>query len=94
MDDKTHTEPEQPSGLSRSVQRQKLLADVAQLFLNPQSFDTQIEQALQWMGQDAEVSRIYIFEDSADGLTTTNTYEWCKQGILQQNKENQEVPDE
>ena len=92
MDDKTHTEPEQPSGLSRSVQRQKLLADVAQLFLNPQSFDTQIEQALQWMGQDAEVSRIYIFEDSADGLTTTNTYEWCNLDIEPQIQELQEVP--
>ena len=92
MDDKTHSEPEQPSGLSRSVQRQKLLADVAQLFLNPQPFHTQLEQALQWMGQDADVSRIYIFEDSADGLTTSNTYEWCNQDIEPQIQELQEVP--
>lgn len=92
MDDKTFGEQEQPHSLSRSVQRQKLLADVAQLFLNPMLFHVQLEQALQWMGQDAEVSRIYIFEDSPNGLTTSNTYEWCNLGIEPQIQELQGVP--
>ena len=75
----------------RSVQRQRLLADVAQLFLGTKPFSEQINLALQWMGADAEVSRIYIFEDSIDGLSTSNTFEWCNSGIEPQIQELQGV---
>jgi len=78
--------------LSRSVQRQRLLADVAQLFLANRAFSEQINQALLWIGNDAGVSRIYIFEDSPDGSTTSNTYEWCNAEIEPQIDELQEVP--
>lgn len=72
---------------SRSVQRQRLLADVAQLFLGTKPFSEQINLALQWMGADAEVNRIYIFEDNIDGLSTSNTFEWCNSGIEPQIQE-------
>lgn len=75
----------------RSVQRQRLLADVAQLFLGTKPFSEQINLALQWMGADAEVSRIYIFEDSIDGLSTSNTFEWCNSGIEPQIQELQGI---
>ena len=77
---------------SRSLQRQRLLADVAQLFLGVEAFPKQIHQALGWIGADANVSRIYIFEDSPDGTTTSNTYEWCNTGIEPQIQELQDVP--
>jgi len=77
---------------SRSVQRQRLLADVAQLFLSNKAFSEQINQALLWIGNDAGVSRIYIFEDSPDGSTTSNTYEWCNEKIEPQIDELRDVP--
>lgn len=77
---------------SRSVQRQRLLADVAQLFLANKAFSEQINQALLWIGNDAGVSRIYIFEDSPDGSSTSNTYEWCNADIEPQIDELQDVP--
>ncbi len=42
---------------------------------------TAINQVLALMGTRANVSRVYIFEDSADGKYCTNTFEWCAQGI-------------
>jgi len=77
---------------SRSVQRQRLLADVAQLFLANKAFSEQINQALLWIGNDAGVSRIYIFEDSPDGSSTSNTYEWCNEKIEPQIDYLQDVP--
>ena len=36
------------------------------------------------MGLQFNVSRVYIFEDSPDGLFMSNTFEWCNQGISPQ----------
>ncbi len=40
-----------------------------------------IQSVLQLIAQDFNFSRGYIFETTKDGLYTSNTYEWCEEGI-------------
>lgn len=40
-----------------------------------------IQKMLEIIGRAYDVSRVYIFEDTEDGLYTKNTYEWCAEGI-------------
>ena len=46
-----------------------------------------INQLLEIVGRQVDVSRVYIFEDDEDGSISSNTFEWCKEGI-QPEKEN------
>lgn len=43
-----------------------------------------INTILKIVGLQFNVSRVYIFEDSPDGLFMSNTFEWCNQGISPQ----------
>ncbi|NMS89846.1 diguanylate cyclase [Clostridioides difficile] len=45
------------------------------------NFDQSIKEVLSLIGKQFEVSRAYIFENAEDNLTTSNTYEWCNEGI-------------
>ncbi|MCM1165733.1 MAG: diguanylate cyclase [Lachnospiraceae bacterium] len=40
-----------------------------------------INRVLALVGKTFEVSRMYIFEDTDDGLYTRNTFEWCNEGV-------------
>ena len=40
-----------------------------------------INQALRFVGENFDVSRVYIFEDSDDGAYCSNTFEWCAEGV-------------
>lgn len=40
-----------------------------------------INQALRFVGENFDVSRVYIFEDSEDGAYCSNTFEWCAKGV-------------
>ena len=55
-------------------------------------FSVRVNRALQRIGEHTGVSRVYIFEDAADGATTNNTYEWCNRGIAPQIEELQGFP--
>lgn len=46
--------------------------------------DQTINMILEVVGKQFNVSRAYIFENSEDGRYTSNTYEWCNEGILPQ----------
>jgi len=61
--------------------QQKLLADVAQLLNKPDDFDEIINTVLKLVGKHANVSRAYIYENTSDEQFTSNTYEWCNEGI-------------
>lgn len=41
-----------------------------------------IKEVLALVGQQSEVSRAYIFENSADDTYCSNTFEWCAEGIV------------
>ncbi|MDO4540212.1 MAG: EAL domain-containing protein [Syntrophomonadaceae bacterium] len=40
-----------------------------------------ISQVLELLGEYYDLSRAYIFEDSADSLYSSNTFEWCAEGV-------------
>ena len=46
-----------------------------------------VQDILNMIGQKMNVSRVYVFENSDDNTTCSNTYEWCNQGITAE-KEN------
>lgn len=43
--------------------------------------ETAIEELLAMAGRQMNVSRVYIFENSADNRCCSNTFEWCNDGI-------------
>jgi len=61
--------------------QQKLLADIAQLLNKSDNFDDIINVVLRLIGQHTDVSRVCIYENTPDELFTSNTYEWCNEGI-------------
>lgn len=42
---------------------------------------TAVNSILEIVGRSYQVSRVYIFENSADNLQCSNTFEWCAEGI-------------
>ena len=40
-----------------------------------------VNSILALMGKQMNASRVYVFENDADGLSCSNTYEWCNEGI-------------
>lgn len=73
-------------------QQQKLLADVAQFLNKPGDFDHIINTVLKLVGEHSNVSRVYIFENTADEQFTSNTHEWCNEGIAGKKEELQRLP--
>lgn len=51
-----------------------------------------IDATLALLGQQMDVSRVYIFENSDDGLYMNNTFEWCNKGISAEKDTLQNVP--
>ncbi len=72
--------------------QQKLLADVTQLLNKSDDFDSVINTVLKLVGQHSNVSRVYICENTADERFTSNTHEWCNEGITEKKDEFQMVP--
>lgn len=50
-----------------------------------------INSILEMLGRQFSVSRVYIFEDAEDGKSTSNTFEWCNEGIEPQREFLQDV---
>jgi diguanylate cyclase (GGDEF)-like protein/PAS domain S-box-containing protein len=57
------------------------ISEIALIFVTSGDFDTQLNRALAIAGEYLGISRCYLFLDSEDGTTTTNTHEWCAEGI-------------
>ena len=52
-----------------------------QKLYSSQDMETAINEILSMAGQQMNVSRVYIFENSEDNRFCSNTYEWCNVGI-------------
>lgn len=78
--------------LNHLYEHQKLIADISQLLSNPDLLESSLNDILKILGEHSQVSRIYIFENSQDGLTTSNTYEWCNENITPQIDELKDLP--
>lgn len=70
----------------------KLVSRIALTFTNLDNFDRQINSVLEILGKELVVSRVYIFQDNENGMTTSNVYEWCNEGITQQIDNMQSLP--
>ena len=78
--------------LKHFINQQKLLVDVAQLLNKPGDFDYIINTVLKLIGQHSNVSRVYVFKNTEDEQFTSNTHEWCNEGIIEKKDEFQMFP--
>lgn len=80
--------------LEERGQIEAIISDISTRFINL-SFDKlgpEIDRALQQIGQQIGFDRSYVFELDANGLTMTNTHEWCAKGVESQLSRLQKVP--
>lgn len=59
----------------------KLAQYTFRMLYNSIDVNTAVEHLLEIVGRAYDVSRVYIFESSADGLMCNNTFEWCNIGV-------------
>ncbi len=57
------------------------ISEIALIFVTNDDFDVQLKKALAIVGEKLGVSYCHLFLDSPDGATTSNTHEWCAQGM-------------
>ncbi|QGY45683.1 PAS domain S-box protein [Maribellus comscasis] len=78
--------------IAHNLKQQEILSRISLNYNSFEDFDKKTNETLRIIGQHVNVSRAYIFENSAEGKTTSNTFEWCAEGIKPQIKELQNVP--
>lgn len=78
--------------LQQNLRQQEILSEIALELNLLDGFGKRINTVLEKIGTHIDISRVYIFEDSPDGLTTSNTFEWCKKEIKPQIDELQDIP--
>jgi len=68
---------DEQSGLAENY----LIYDVFRRLYHTNDGDEAIRDIMEMVGREMEVSRVYIFENSPDQKTCSNTYEWCNVGV-------------
>lgn len=58
-----------------------LVQQAFQTLYKSEDVENSVNSILGIIGQQFDVSRVYIFENSGDGSYCTNTFEWCNTGI-------------
>lgn len=67
--------------LKFNPEQQEILSQISISFNNSDDFSTQLKRCLRLIGQYLNVSHVNIYEEAPDGLTVSNTYEWCNTGM-------------
>ncbi len=78
--------------LLRNLALNELLSEISYILNTNEDFKTKINEVLVKLGQFTNVSRVYIFENSPNQKTTSNTFEWCNEGVEPQKNNLQDVP--
>lgn len=80
--------------IHKQVSFQDLLIRTANKLINvkPEQLDDTIQESLQDIGMFVDADRSYIFVYDIENKTTSNTYEWCREGIEPQIDNLQEIP--
>jgi len=78
--------------LKQNLLQQELLSEIALEINSLFEFEVRVKTILSKIGNHTNVSRVYIFEDAQDGLSTSNTFEWCNENISPQLGELQNIP--
>ncbi len=60
-----------------NLSQQSLLADISMKFNSLIDFDSKTNEILSMLGNNTNVSRVYIFEVNETGTHASNTFEWC-----------------
>jgi len=73
---------------------QQLLVDLAKGFINivPDKVDSHLQEMLGAIGSFANMDRTYIFMHDYERQTTSNTHEWCAEGIAPEIDNLQDIP--
>lgn len=83
----SQTDVAEAAVMDQKLADQNLTGYVLDILSRSHSMEKSINQLLEIVGRQVDVSRVYIFEDDEDGSISSNTFEWCKEGI-QPEKEN------
>lgn len=80
--------------LNKLVNLQNLLTHLATEFINIPLEDSSkaIDRLLALIGQELEVDRVYIFDYDLVNNLTSNTYEWCAEGVSPEIENLKDVP--
>ena len=78
--------------LEYNLKQQELLAEIALDLNNYVEFEKSIHAVLDALLKHTQVSRIYIFENTLDGLACKNTFEVCNVGVEPQIEQLQYTP--
>ena len=76
------------------IQMQKSLMNLAASFINIpiEEIRNAINRSLEEVGHFVHADRVYIFDYDHEAQTTSNTYEWCEEGIAPQIENLQDIP--
>lgn len=69
-----------------------MISEIALVFVTGESFDVQVNRSLAIIGRHLGISRSYLFLDSDDGKSTTNTHEWCAEGVTPEIDNLKDIP--
>lgn len=78
--------------LKHSLLQQELISGIAISLNSLENFDSKINIVLRVVGEYLNVSRSYVFIDSEDGRFTSNTHEWCNEGVRSERESLQNLP--
>lgn len=80
--------------IERQLRFQDLLIQISTTYINSDlsDIDKLINTSLQQIGEFVESDRSYIFSYNFNNNTTSNTYEWCANGIVPEIDNLQDVP--
>ncbi len=80
--------------LAQELLLQEALIDIASTYINldPKDVKNTINKSLEKMGLFVAADRSYIFDYDFDSATTSNTYEWCNEGVEPEINNLQKVP--
>jgi PAS domain S-box-containing protein len=79
--------------LINSMDQMKILSRISFMFNSvAEDFEQPIQEAIGIIGKHSGVSRVYVFENSSDGVFASNTFEWCQPGVAPLIEELQNVP--
>lgn len=80
--------------LEQERRLQEALIDIASTYINldPKDVENTINSSLKKMGLFVSADRAYIFDYHFDTETTSNTYEWCSEGVTPEIENLQDVP--
>lgn len=80
--------------LDKELKLQEILIDIAATYINLKltNVSETVNESLKKMGLFVEADRAYIFDYDFDNGTTSNTFEWCNEGISPEIENLQNVP--